>query len=104
MIIENKGIDLEILDDLRNNVSKFAVGLLLRKSDNGMPRKYILTWVLLVVIPFLWLSCVSEVSQNQEMIDLLAKIDKKNFDPQNAFCAEAKLVYYDSAIQKATSK
>jgi hypothetical protein len=55
-------------------------------------------------MPLLWLSCVSEVSQNQEMIDLLAKIDKKNFDPQNAFCAEAKLIYYDSALQKTTSK
>jgi len=69
-----------------------------------MPRKNILARILLLLMPLLSLSCINEVSPNKEMIDLLAKIDKRNFDPQNAFCAEAKLVYYDSALQKAATK
>lgn len=49
-------------------------------------------------------SCENKQSLNQEMISLLADIDKRNFDPRNAFCAQAKLNFFDSAYKAASSK
>ena len=41
MIVENeRPDDLEILDDLRNNVSKFAVGLVKRKRTKECPETF----------------------------------------------------------------
>ncbi len=51
----------------------------------------------------LLISCENEPSPNQEMIQLLSEIEKTNFDPKNAFSAQARLNFFDSIYRQATN-
>ncbi len=90
--------------EFRNIVIKFANGLIKRGSGNQMQGNNTLFRIPMGIMLLLMVSCVNEVSPNKEMIDLLAEIDKRNYNPKNAFCSEAKLEFYDSSLQRASGK
>ena len=52
---------------------------------------------------FLLFSCAHQLSRNQGMIDLLSDIEKQEFSPQNEFCPEAKMIFYDSSLKTAST-
>lgn len=47
-------------------------------------------------------SCKERKLRNQEMINLLREIEKRNFDPGNSFNAQARLNYFDSVYKTVT--
>ncbi|MEI9806432.1 MAG: CRTAC1 family protein [Bacteroidota bacterium] len=55
--------------------------------------------VIISTAAFFLLSCESRVSENAEMISLLATIDKSEYAASNPFCEKAKLDYYDSVYK-----
>lgn len=57
-----------------------------------------------VLLVLLVSACDNRKYVNDEMIGLLADIDKKSFSPQNAFCARARLNYFDSAYKAAVNE
>ena len=69
-----------------------------------MPIKDILSRIVIIITLFLLISCESKVSPNSEMINLLAAIDKRDYNPKNAFCAEARFKFYDSCYKAATDE
>lgn len=57
-----------------------------------------------VALATVFSSCMDKQSSNAEMITVLASVKQKFYSPQNTFCPEAKLKYYDSLLKIAVDE
>ena len=55
-------------------------------------------WSSCIIIVSLFLFACSRDHDDNEMVDVLAKIHKANFNKENTFCPEAELVFFDSML------
>ncbi len=72
----------------------YHISNFIKKNRSVLSVILLLCFMLILVIP----SCKQRPLPNQEMIDLLKKIQKNNYNPENNFSPEAVVKYSDSII------
>ncbi len=65
---------------------------------NMISKKYIIAKAVIVVTAFCFIASCHRTSSHQEMISILQRLNKKNYDIANPFRPEAKLAHYDSLL------
>jgi tetratricopeptide (TPR) repeat protein len=85
--------------------TKFYLSLLFKYDDRKFhPLKvYILSFLMLFMLPFIFVSCKHKTLPNQSMIDLLKTAEKYDNNPNNIFCPEAMVKSCDSILENSSN-
>ena len=67
-------------------------------------RRFLFRLIIIAVPATILASCMGHTSSNEDMLKLLASVEKKVHCPKNVFCPEAKLEFYDSLLKVVRSE
>jgi hypothetical protein len=86
--------------------TKFIISLLCKHDDRKfhLLKACVLSFLLLFMLPFFFISCKHKALPNQGMIDLLKTAEKYDNNPNNIFCPEAMVKSCDSILDNSSDK
>ena len=67
-------------------------------------KDYLVILLLMIGLPFLFISCKSKTHPNQSMIDLLKEAETNYNSPDNVFSPDAVVIYCDPILKNSSDE